>query len=177
MARYSARTAPSPIVEDVEIYPRLVELGGCLETELAAAGIEATTVISPEGEVALDYCGSDNCSAQAWVRIVTASPYDAFPDIPEGPVSCSLLIAYVLEVGVAHCAPQQHGMSPPSVSEQLEAVRVQTAAMSAMLRAIRCCANADTDVPWSLGEYQPGLNEGGCLAGWWTVTVGDIREA
>lgn len=175
---YPFKVAQNPaLVEDLEIYPRIVALAACMETELTAAGLPFTLVLSPEGEVNLDFCGGQDCQAQAWIRIITASPYNAFPNTPEGPVNCNLMIGYQLEVGYAHCAPSMDGRNFPKPEEQMEAMRVQTAAMSALLRAIRCCANGDTDIPWSLGEYVPGVNEGGCLTASWSVTVGDRREA
>lgn len=176
MARATMSATQVELVEDIEIYPRLIELSTCLDQELQSSGLDATQVILPEGSVMLDYCGSTDCKGQAWIRIVNALPYQDFPEAPEGPARCGLMISYTLEVGFAHCAPQMDGKRLPTVADQLDAVRIQTAAMSAMLRAIRCCANGDTDVPWSLGEYSPDVNEGGCLAGWWTVTVGDRRE-
>lgn len=172
--RVTYRNVPAaPVVEDLEIYPRLIQLGACLQAELDRSNIPAQLVILSGGSVALDYCGGRDCSNQAWVRLVTATPYGNFPDPPEGPARCSLTIGYQLEVGFAHCAPRMNGDRPPAPEEHLEATRMQMAGMSAMLRAIRCCANGDSDVPWSLGEYVPGEEDGGCIVSTWSVTVGD----
>lgn len=176
MVYYSKQVQNPELVEDLEIYPRLIQLGACLQTEIEAAGLDAILTMLPGEQVTLDYCGTNDCKSQAWVRLVSAGPYEAFPEAPEGPARCSLMIGYVIEVGFSHCAPMMSGASAPAPDAYLEAMRVQMTAMSAMLRAIRCCANADSDAPWSLGEYVPNGPDGGCLSGIWTVTVGDRRE-
>lgn len=177
MARYSSRSArQADLVEDIEIYPRMVQLAACLKEELGKVNLEATLTVLPGGEPILDFCGGDGCGSQAWIRLVTSNAYDEFPNPPERYSTCFSAISYQLEVGFGHCAPQMDGTRFPSPEDQLEAVRVQTSAMSAMLRAIRCCAAGDSDVPWDLGEYTPLGEEAGCLSATWTVTVGDRRE-
>lgn len=165
------------LVEDIEIYPRMVALAGALEARLAARGVPAAaTAIVPEGLPAIDYFG-DGCEGYAWVRLTGAFPYQTFPEQDSTGATCVSLIGYVLEVGYAHCAPMMDDDgTPPSVAQQIEATRVQTSAMRAMHEAIRQALGGDEgEIPYVLGTYQPDIALGGALGATWSVTVGDRR--
>lgn len=168
--------------EDVSVYPLLVELAACLCTEMEATGGPALCYCGPMvGSLTLDYCGGDTCDGngcggQAWVRFVDAFPSSTFPALDNLSRNCKSPMAYTIEVGVARCVPVGtasgvSGYTPPSLDQQLEAMRLQTADVAAMRRAIQCCF-AGSDRDYLLGAYdQSFVNGGGCLGGTFTVVV------
>jgi hypothetical protein len=170
-----------PLIEDRAIYPTMIRLAGCLCLEMEAEGGPALCYCGViAGELVLDFCGGDcganGCGGQAWVRLSSAFPSSSFPNPADLTNNCFAPLAYSLEVGVARCAPMgdaggPNGYTPPTLDQQVEALRLQTADIAAMRRAIQCCfGEADTD--YILGQYdQSFVNGGGCLGGVFTVTV------
>ncbi len=61
------------------------------------------------------------------------------------------------------------GYSPPTMQQNVDALRLQLADMAAMRRAVQCCfGQGDTD--YILGVYDQTLvNGGGCLGGTFNV--------
>jgi hypothetical protein len=172
----------STLREDTGVYPLLVELAACLCTEMQASGGPELCYCGPvAGDVVLDHCGGDacdsnGCGGQAWVRFVDAYPSGAFPSPDNTLANCKTPMAYTVEVGVARCLPGGSangatGYTPPTMSEQLEAMRIQTADVAAMRRAIQCCFGA-SDRDYVLGVYDQTLvNGGGCLGGMFRIVV------
>lgn len=161
--------------EDTSIYPILIELTSCLCQALEAAG--GPTLCScgiMTGQIALDFCGGgcegEGCGGQAWVRLVDAFPSSTFPSPDGNLTNCNSPWAYALEIGVARCAPMGensgvNGYVPPTLEQSVEAIRLQTADLAAMRRAIQCCF-AKTDRDYLIGSYtQVDTNGGGCLGG------------
>lgn len=167
--------------EDDFIYPLMIALTGCLCDEIEQSGLPEPCQCSvlPGGEAVLDYCGdcdSGGCGGQAWVRLAGAYPSRDFPALDEGVVPCDSPMAFLVEIGIARCisvgeANGIGGYTPPSVPEQVEAVRVQMADMSAIRRALTCCLTEKyEDLTFTLGQYVP-IAGGGCNGGTWNVTV------
>lgn len=164
-----------PFREDTTVYPTMLELAGCLCVELAASGLPepCTCSVLPGGDVAFDHCTecSDDKCGQAWVRLTNAFPSQQLPE-PDVTGTCASRLAYTLEVGVVRCAPMPDSAgNPPSVDEQLAAVRLQMADMAAMRRAIACCLAGNQDRDYILEPYLPYPTLGGCVGGAWTVTT------
>lgn len=170
-----------PLREDTVAYPVLVALAGCLCQEMAALDGPELCYCGPiAGNLILDFCGGgscngEGCGGQAWVRFVDAFPSATFPNLDAGQSNCRSPLAFTLEVGVARCAPQgvngPNGYTAPTLEEQLEAVRIQTADVAAMRRAIQCCFGSG-DRDYIMGAYdQTQVNGGGCIGGTFNVTV------
>jgi hypothetical protein len=163
------------LVEDTLIYPRLVELAGCLCTEIERSGLFAGQELCFCGLqfgdlVPIDLLEKKGVgSGVAWVRMAQAFPSINFPEPDPGIGTCATLLAYEVEVAIARCVPLlDRSGKPPSMSQTLEAARLQFADMAAMRRAIACCF-AGTDTDYTLGAYQPIPVSGGVGGGFWTV--------
>lgn len=167
--------------EDEFVYPLMVDLVACLCTEIAESGLPEPCQCSlvPGADIVLDYCGSCDdagCGGQAWVRLAGAYPSSLFPSLDEIGATCHSPIAYQVEIGIARCAPvgstsMVNAYTPPTLEQQLDAVRIQSADMSAMRRAIACCLTQNhEDLTYTMGAYTP-LSGGDCNGGTWLVTV------
>jgi hypothetical protein len=166
--------------EDTLAYPTLIQLSACLCTELEASGGPDLCYCGPiTGEVVMDYCGGGcgegGCGGQAWVRFVDIYPSSTFPSPDNALSNCRAPFAYSLEVGVARCAPMGesgvNGYTPPTLSQNVDAVRLQLADVASMRRAIQCCFGV-TDVDYSMGAYsQIMVNGGGCVGGSFNIIV------
>jgi hypothetical protein len=60
------------------------------------------------------------------------------------------------------------GYTPPTLEQNVEALRLQLADMAAMRRAVECCFG-DAEIDYILGSYNPITVEGDCLGGVFTV--------
>lgn len=173
--------------EDEGVYPVMVALLACLCEELEASGLPPVCrcALMPGNAVTIDFgAGDDGCRGgcgQAWVRLSAAYPVTNFPEPAVGQVTrCGAGVAYELEVGVSRCTSSGRTVGgkfiPPTADEQLADVRLHTADMAAMRRAILCCLPDREGVPeelgLALGLYQPLPAQGGVGGGTWTVTVG-----
>ena len=161
--------------EDTSIYPLLIELASCLCQQMGALdGPELCYCGVVTGPVSLDFCGGgcdgDGCGGQAWVRLIEAFPSSTFPTADGIMSNCNSPWAYAVEIGVARCAPQGevsavNGYTPPLLAEQVESLRLQTADLAALRRAIQCCFGK-TDRDYMIGAYtQTDVNGGGCVGG------------
>lgn len=171
-----------PLIEDKSVYPLIVALSACLCTALQERGGPALCYCGPmAGPLVLDHCGNETCDGngcggQAWVRLVDAFPSNLFPSIDNALQNCKSPFAYTLEVGVARCAPMGSatgvgGYEPPSMSDQLESIRIQTSDIAAIRSAIQCCFGAN-DRDYVVGVYDQTLvNGGGCIGGTIQVAV------
>lgn len=168
------------LVEDKVVYPTVIALSACLCQELAAAGGPEVCYCGPiTGDVVMDYCGGTcnggGCGGQAWVRFVDIYPSSTFPGLDNALANCKAPFAYSLEVGVARCAPTGEsgpsGYEPPTLAENVEAIRLQLSDVAALRRAIQCCFGQG-DLDYVMGAYaQAGVNGGGCVGGSFTVVV------
>jgi|SRR5688572_14572744 len=167
--------------EDTSIYPLLIDLASCLCQQMDTMGGPSLCYCGiTTGNITLDYCGGGcedgGCGGQAWVRLVDAFPSSVFPTADAALTNCNSPWAYAVEIGVARCAPMGtstgvNGYNPPSVDDNVGAIRLQTADLSAMRRAIQCCF-AKTDRDYLIGTYsQFEVNGGGCLGGAITMWV------
>lgn len=161
--------------EDTSVYPLLINLAACLCTEMENLDGPALCYCGvTTGPIILDYCGGNcdtgGCGGQAWVRLVDAFPSSVFPTQDNILTNCRSPWAYLLEVGVARCAPMGQansvgGFEPPSLAQNVAALRLQTADLAAVRRAIQCCFGK-TDQDYMVGVYQQTeVNGGGCLGG------------
>jgi hypothetical protein len=165
--------------EDNLIYPTIIQMVACLCTEIAESGLPEPCSCGPiVGDLILDYCGQcadGKCGGQAWVRLVDSYPSIDFPTPNQALNNCAAPIAYQLEVGIARCKPVGstsgvRGFVPPSLEQQVAALRLQTADMAAVRRAVQCCLGDDT-IDYILGSYIPLTGEADCLGGAFQVWV------
>jgi hypothetical protein len=169
-------------VEDTIIYPTMIALSACLCTEIEGSGLPEPCSCGPLiGDLVLDYCGEcadGKCGGQAWVRLVDAFPSNDFPNPLAAIQNCNAPLAYTLEVGIVRCKPTGkasgvRGFVPPSMEQNVEALRLQLADMAAMRRAIQCCFG-DTDVSYIMNAYTPSPVDGDCLGGAFSVIVWSV---
>lgn len=161
------------MIEDAEVFPKILKLADCLCQELAASAL-------PEpcwcGVVVGDLFPSEFCSdcttnkcGSAWVRLAGVFPSNVLPTADQSTGSCTAPLAFTVEVGVDRCAAVGDSRgNPPTVGQRLEEARLVLADMQAMRRAIVCCFGTKDYV---LGEYTPRGPQGGCVGGTWTVTA------
>lgn len=167
--------------EDTLVYPKMIELSACLCTEIEASGLPEPCSCGPiVGDLSLDYCGScsgeGKCGGQAWVRLVNAFPAVDLPNPLFELRNCGAPLAYQIEVGIVRCKPigttsGARGYRPPSLDQMVEALRLQTADMAAIRRAVYCCFGGDDETDYILGTYTPTSPDGDCLGGAFTVTA------
>jgi hypothetical protein len=165
--------------EDTSIYPRMIELSACLCTEIENSGLPTPCSCGPMvGGLVLDYCGTckdGSCGGQAWVRLVQAFPSTDFPSQLLELRNCTAPLAFELEIGIVRCKPVGtssgvRGFVPPSLEQNVSALRLQTADIAAMRRAVLCCFG-ETDTDYILGTYTPISPDGDCLGGVFNVYV------
>lgn len=168
--------------EDALVYPSLIKMTACLCAEIEASGLPTpcSCALVPGPLAVMDGCGGcsgGSCGGQAWVRLVAASQSRTFPSPDNTLSSCAVPLMWTVEVGIARCAPTGtngvRGFIPPSTDEYLAAVRLQTADMAAMRRAIQCCFG-DGTYTYLLGPYQPMPVSADCEGGTWTVQVWEV---
>jgi hypothetical protein len=168
-----------PFREDTIIYPAMIALSACLCTEIEVSGLPEPCSCGPIiGELVLEYCGAcadGKCGGQAWVRLVSVFPSVEFPAPLLATNNCAAPLAFQLEVGIVRCKPLGstsgvRGFVPPNLEQTVEALRLQTADIAAMRRAVQCCFG-NTDQDYILGQYQPVTPDGSCLGGAFTVYV------
>lgn len=165
-------------VEDQVIYPAIIALSACLCTEIANAGLPTPCSCGPMiGSLVLDYCGTceGKCNGQAWVRLVDAFPSVDFPAPNQSMNNCATPLAFQLEIGIVRCKPVGsasgvRGYTPPTLEQNVASLRLQTADIAAMRRAITCCFGSN-DQDYVLGSYTPVQTEGDCLGGSFTLYV------
>lgn len=166
-------------VEDNIVYPTMISLSACLCAQFEHLGLPQPCSCGPMvGELVIDYCSNcadGKCGGQAWVRLVNVFPSIDFPQPSQTLNTCAMPLAYQLEVGVVRCKPVgstsgARGFTPPTLEQQVGALRLQTADIQAMLRAINCCFD-DTNMDFIVGQYNPVTPEGDCLGGAFTLWV------
>lgn len=169
--------------EDTLIYPKIIEMSACLCLEIEASGLRPVCSCGPVvGALSLDYCSScaeGQCGGQAWVRFVTTFPSIEFPQQQVLASNCTVPVVYQIEVGMARCKPVGtssgvRGYQPPTLEEQVDALREQMADVAAMYRAINCCFMGNKDGNYNIGQYTPLSPEGDCLGGSFLITVQDV---
>lgn len=167
-----------PFLEDELIYPLMVELSGCLCAENDASGMGPMCfcglTFGDEPNVDCGEC-DDGCGS-GWVRLINAFPSTDFFPAQDGEATCATLLAASIEVGIIRCTEVvlEDG-SAPGVSSQLGSARQQLADMALIRRAIRCCFdNKYKDLDYVLGTYTPASSDGGCVGGYWEITVRQV---
>lgn len=165
--------------EDTIVYPTIINLSACLCAEFEKSGLPEPCSCGPMvGELVIDYCtgcADGKCGGQAWVRLVSVFPSVNFPQPDQDLNNCASPLAYQLEVGVVRCKPTGttsgvRGFTPPTLDQNVAALRLQTADIAAMRRAIQCCFD-DSDLDYIIGQYNPVTPEGDCLGGAFTLWV------
>jgi hypothetical protein len=132
--------------EEVTVYPAIINLAACLCLEIENSGLPKPCACGPiVGELVYDYCSECN-------------------------------MAYQIEVGIVRCKPigtnsGVRGYQPPTIEQNVEALRLQLADMEAMRRAIQCCFAADDDRSYIMSAYTTTPPDGDCLGGLFTLTL------
>ena len=175
--------AADGIVEDFDVYPRMVQLVACLAEEFEASGlgVACRSTIVPGLGVPFDFCGCDgdedaggeHCSGQLSVQLTSAYPTDDFPNATTAATSCGSGMAYVLEVSATMCTQITADGDPPTAEQMLAESRFQLAQMAAMRRAILCCFPGRAGLSpreLVLGAYSP-ITTGDCIGSAWQVTI------
>jgi hypothetical protein len=167
--------------EDI-VYPAIIQLSSCLCLEITNSGLPEPCSCGPiVGDLVYDYCSNcsdGKCGGQAWVRLVDAFPSRDFPSPSSVLSNCNDPLAYTLEIGIVRCKPlgknsSVHGYTPPTLEENVSALRLQLADMAAMRRAIQCCFGQG-DLSYIVGSYTPSPVDGDCLGGLFNVTVWSV---
>jgi len=161
--------------EDGEIYPLLIDLLACAETELERSGLPPTISAIVPGQLAInDYAGDGKNCDEMVVNVVQAYPYQDFPT-PSDQASCTSPLAYEVQLTIFRCAANPTGTrqapKPPTPAAQLESVRGHLADMQAMRRAIRCCMQNGERL-YALRLFTPIGPTGGVIGGTWSFLVG-----
>jgi hypothetical protein len=146
------------------VWALLAALKECLCEEIARSGRPVCfCAVVPGSQAILEYASG----GQAWVRLASAFPSNAFPS-PAGTESkCYTPLAWQVEVGIARCVP----VESPTEEDQSFAAEIQVADMELMRRAIACCMGAEDDYSYVLGTYQPSGPTGDIVAGVWSLLV------
>jgi len=167
---------PTPdLVLDSTIWPVLVDLVGCLCSELRKSGLPETCFcgIMPGNQTPFDVAEEDK--GVAWVRTANIFPSSNFPALDNSGRACSAPLAVQIEVGAMFCYPAAMLTEPISTSDAWDAARMQHAAMAAMYRAIQCCAGSKRGSLLTIGQYLPQGPDGGLVGGTWQVWARDWR--
>jgi hypothetical protein len=159
--------------EDVTIYPILVSLLACLESELTESGLDIPEIFGVEpGQLpAFDLGSDDNECGQGWVILQSAFPSLNFPNQDVATLGLSSPLSFGIQMGIMRCIPGlDENNETPTADQRLMATRDQLADMAAMRRAIcKCLKEAKRD--FVLGNYQPIGPDGGQVGGTWSVNV------
>lgn len=163
--------------DDTTIWPTMEALLKCLEGTLVERALpECTYEIAFGQEAIIELC--EECTGQAWVRLVTGFPVDAqqgnFPEPAQGVLERpNQQYGYQLEVGIARPHPVPSRAEPLTVEQKTEVARLQAADMTAIRLAIcKCFAGKK---PFVLGQFST-LALGGIVDGRWLVTVSYERD-
>jgi hypothetical protein len=169
---------PVAFQEDFLIYPRLLDLSTCLTEELERRGLPAAcwNGVKAGAVPAFDPCAcGGGTNGEAYVRLATAFPSTRFPQPVSDARNCIPPVAFQIEVGIIRCYQTNIDAGPLSVSDELDAVRLQMADMADILGAVQCCLGAHdsdpTEMEYLVGTYTPYGPQGGVVGGWWTVYV------
>lgn len=157
--------------EDTEFYPLLVELAGCLCTQLEAAGLETCFCGLVTGSSVDISRVHPDTGGQGWVRLASIGP---LPNTQTGVSNvgpCGTQFLATIEVGYADCYPINDMGESLSLEQELEATQRLMAGAAAAKRAAYCCGWVKNKRRLQAGEFAPGGPEGGVIWGTWTVSV------
>lgn len=171
-------------VEDTSIYPIIIDLVACLCEEIATRELPAVCRCAPMpgASAVLDFGPGDlgKGNGQAWVRWAGFAPAQVAQQGGAGVFDsspCGTERIHELEVGISRCEPagttSNNRYTPPTMEQQLEAVRLAAADARAMEAAV-CCLRAklgSDDVVIGIGAYQPLESSGGVGGGTLQVFV------
>lgn len=142
----------------------------CLSLESSLGGPVCRCLFVAGQQAAWDNC----CQGQAWIRVVSVFPSQNFPSPDGGRFRCDhSAMAAQLEIGVIRCAPtfDEQG-NPPSVEAMEESFRVVHSDRARVMRAVKCCFQAESQCEEvNVGTWTPLGESGGCVGGVTNVTV------
>ena len=154
--------------EDPVWYPRLVALAGCLDNELAEAGLDTCfsgVVTGTSTDLSRVF---DEDGGMAWVRLVDINP---LPTQTAGSNLCSMPLIGQIEVGYGDCFPVAEQGYALSVEQELDATRRVMAAVNASWRAIFCCDWGAEKGSVTQPRWTPGGPEGGAVWSTWVFSL------
>ena len=163
------------VVNDPMFFQRMLILIQCVEAEIAAAGLKpvAYAGVLPGEQAIADwcYCDGPNSGGQAWVRLAGILPVQSNQVDPVS-MRCMPPLEAQIEVGIMRCAPtlDQEG-NPPTMAQELEATRIMTADMAALLRAITCDCTGFPMGDVRVLNWVPIAEQGGCVGGVWQIML------
>lgn len=155
------------------LYVRLTDLAACLCAQIQESGepdVCFCGVIPGDAAVA-DHAG--DCEVKcgmAWVRLSNSYPVTGvgIPDETAG--NCGSSMGLEVEVGILRCLEIPADGSPPPPPAMSEAVRLQSADLMTIWRAVMCCEAINSkDV--RIGEYRPMGPLGGLYGGAFTIST------
>lgn len=160
--------------QDTVVWPALSELASCLCAELVRSEMPPTCFCGVvAGEPAFDLTEQDD--GFAWVRLMQVYPSGSFPNPSIDGRSCGYPLVAQVEMGLMYCFPAAKlAEEQPTVEEQWEAARLQSAGLAAMRRAIECCYKKADE--FALGAYTPIGPDGGFVGGSWVVFLSGWRH-
>lgn len=115
----------------------------------------------------------DECG-MAWVRLATVYPATGVGVTNLQPLRCDPALGLDVEIGMLRCMSvgDERG-NLPTAQEQHDAVALQMADMTVMLKALLCCdAIPSGDV--IIGQYQPLGPQGGLVGGLFTASISGV---
>lgn len=149
----------------------LIDLAACLQVQIETDKLPGTCVMTPVpgAGFAAEWTGDcETACGAAWVRLGQAYPSTSIGAADLTPGNCNKGTGLDVELGVMRCMDVSE---IPSTTESLtDSVKLQTADMLAMLKAIRCCSTLESQ-DFILGTYNPIGPLGGMVGGSWTIYV------
>ena len=152
------------------IWPKLLDLLGCLEATLVSNGVPAVrTFIAPGGPPPWDSCCVvGNAEGQAWVQLQSVNPTNDFPR-QTGPQRLGFgEWAVTVNLGILRCAAtlNDQGEAPPVEAMMANAEKVNRDRVL-LHTAIECCFLPELDVEggYLVGGWTPLGPGGGCVGG------------
>lgn len=155
-------TPAPPVCDDQRIFPRLIDLLGCLKGEFDACGYDLCYLGLQSGQLA-DLTAIGESGSMGWVRLASMSPMTADTR------TCSFRLTVEIEVGFATCYDISEDGQARSVQEDLALAKTLIDAQMLLLRALTCCTWTQSRKDYVIDNWQPIGPEGLVVGGTWTA--------
>jgi hypothetical protein len=153
-------TLPPMLLEPIN------DLLTCVCAEIEAVKPVCECMILPGFEAAFYFCYecAEGKCGMAWVNLITAYPYQTFPE-PIIDTRCMYPLALVAQIGAVRCMPMPDEQGTVEKTDLEEATVLQMADMWALYRAVNCCGVKSK----AIGQWTSLGPDGDCVGGMWTV--------
>lgn len=161
---------------DGSVWPLLARALACLQDAVAAVESPPRYVSIRPGiafSAGLSQAEDECCEGSAWIRVVSISPTDNFPNPRSDPSNCApAALAVVLELGMLRCRAVTSNVDPTRVvttSQWSETTRLIMNDAAALRRA--ACCMVDLAGNGVIGTWNPEAVEANCVGGTMQVTI------